>query len=90
MKDQLSILIPTCDSYSNCWEGLGLSWDILSGLNLDTFVVSDSLNFNYEGKNFIPLNINKPEYTKYDFSNKIIYALDKIKTKYCCPNSSCR
>ena len=42
MKDQLSILIPTCDSYSNCWEGLGLSWDILSGLNLDTFVVSDS------------------------------------------------
>ena len=80
MKDQLSILIPTCDSYSNCWEGLGLSWDILSGLNLDTFVVSDSLNFNYEGKNFIPLNINKPEYTKYDFSNKIIYALDKIKT----------
>jgi hypothetical protein len=82
LKDQLSILIPTCDSYSNCWEGLGLSWDILSGLDLDTFVVSDSRDFDYKGKNFIPLNINKPDYTKYDFSNKIIYALDKIKTKY--------
>ena len=82
MKDQISVLVPTCDKYSDCWEGLGLSWDILSELDLDIFVISDSINFNYEGNNFIPLNINKPDYTKNDFSNKIIYGLEQIKTKY--------
>ena len=82
MKDKISILIPTCDHYSSCWEGLGLSWELLSGLDLNIYVISDSKNFDYEYKNFIPLNINKPDYTKHDFSNKLIYALDKIKTKY--------
>jgi hypothetical protein len=82
MKDKISVLIPTCDAYSSCWEGLGLSWEILSGLDVDVFVVSDSQLFNYEHKNFVPLSINKPNYTKRDFSNKIIYALDRIKTKY--------
>jgi len=82
LKNKISVLIPTCDSYSNCWEGLGLSWEILSGLDLNIYVISDNNKFNYEYKNIIPLSINKPDYTKYDFSNKLIYALDKIKTKY--------
>ena len=82
MKKEISVLIPTTDHYSDAWEGLDLSWEILSGLDLDIFVVSDNEKFKHNYKNFIPLSINKPDYTKYDFSNKIIYALDKIKTKY--------
>ena len=82
MKDKISILIPTTDHYSNAWEGLGLSWEILSGLDLDIYVVSDNKKYNYDYKNIIPLTINKPNYIKSDFSNKLIYALDKIKTKY--------
>jgi len=82
MKDKLSVLIPTCDAYANCWEGLGLSWEILSGLDLDVFVVSDNRLFDYEYRNFIPLSINKPDFSKFDFSNKVIHALDRIKTRY--------
>ena len=82
MKEKISVLIPTTDHYSNSWEGLGLSWELLSGLDLDIFIVSDSKPFYNSYKNFIPLNINKTDYTKYDFSNKIIYALNQIKTKY--------
>ena len=82
MKNKISILIPTTDHYSNVWEGLGLSWEVLSGLDLNIYVVSDNQKYNYDYKNIIPLTISKPDYTKSDFSNKLIYALDKIKTKY--------
>mgnify|MGYP003633890198 FL=1 len=82
MKNKISILIPTTDHYSNVWEGLGLSWEVLSGLDLNIYVVSDNKKYNYDYKNIIPLTISKPDYTKSDFSNKLIYALDKIKTKY--------
>lgn len=82
MDNKISVLIPTTDHYSDAWEGLGLSWELLSGLDLDIFVVSDNKQFEYDYKNFIPLSIQKPDYTKYDFSNKIIYALNQIKTKY--------
>ena len=79
----ISVLIITCDHYNHLWEGTGLSWTLLSGLeDLDLYVVSDNKLFDYEHKSFIPLSLNKPNYTKNDFSNKVIYALDQIPTKY--------
>jgi hypothetical protein len=82
MRTQVSVLIPTCDAYSDCWEGLGLSWEVLSGLDLEIFVVSDSKLFDYPHRNFVPLSIQKPDFTPFDFSTKIVHALKNIKTKY--------
>lgn len=79
---ELSVVIPTTDHYQQAWEGLALSWEVLSGLQLPIYIISDNLPITPLAPNMIPLSLGKPNYTKNDFSTKIAVALKHVQTKY--------
>lgn len=77
MKDQITMLVNTCDKNSFLWkpfyELFNIYWD--KSVDIDKYILGETDSIDLDGFEFILPGKNA-------WSDNLLYALDKIKTKY--------
>lgn len=77
LKDDCSLLLNTCDGYSDCWDAFFKLWKIQwPDFDMDVVINTESLDYS-----FPPFRI-KTVHNKDPWGNRLIGALDSIDKKY--------
>lgn len=78
MKDKLTVVIGSCDSYKNMWKNFDILFKRYWNVDTNNIFVGETIPIPYNGyKNVLP-GINLP------WGQRILEGLDLVKTEYVC------